>query len=354
MRLRRPASHRVLLWALACFAVTHVAFWWLKETAWPEVRDPEYAHKLQRLRQRMRESPARPVVLVLGSSRIGFGFKADMMHVNRSGRPRDPIVFNFGMCQCTPVLQRIMLQRLLVDGVRPACVVIEWYPPFMRAGTNQADEFMNPVRLNWGELRTLERFSEKPGPLRGRWFETQLAGVYAHRHTLMNRYAISWVARQERFDDRWAGMTPWGWTPNHHLVKARDPKDVAEYIVQREPDYVALFRDWAPTEQSNAALREMLADLRSVGIPTALFWAPEPSWMRRWYPPEAMQRIDAYLDNLCQTYQAPLINGRDWLPDELFFEEMHPLYGGAELCARRFESDVLSLITSGLLWSRPR
>lgn len=355
-----PRTHRArgsrrarwcLVWMLTCFALAQAGFWWIKETVGPELRDPEYAHKLRRVQQRVRDNPGRPLVLLLGSSRIGFGFHADVLDCNRAGGPGEPLVFNFGMCQCTPVLQRIMLRRLLADGIRPAVVLVEWYPPFMQAGAVQADEFMNPIRLNWPDLQTLVGFSDQPGRLRGRWVELQLAGIYAHRHTALNRYAIAWVARPERFDDQWAGMTPWGWTPNHHLARPREPANLAEYIVQRAADYQSLFADWEPSKQSDAALRAILRDLGDAGIPAALFWAPEPAWMRRWYSPDALARIGRYLDALCRDYRAPLVDARDWLPDELFFEEMHPLHTGAASLARRFERQALPLLQSGRLWA---
>src|SRR5262245_12646274 len=55
-----------LLWGLLLFAGVQLGLAVAMESWRPECRDPEYATKCRRLRQRLREEPSRPLVVVLG------------------------------------------------------------------------------------------------------------------------------------------------------------------------------------------------------------------------------------------------------------------------------------------------
>src|SRR5215207_5629846 len=96
-RAGRRLARSGILWTLAILLGVQVAFWCVKEFARPELRDPEYVHKRERLRDRIRENPGRPLVLLLGSSRIAFGVRTELLQVNAAPVTGDPMVFNFGM-----------------------------------------------------------------------------------------------------------------------------------------------------------------------------------------------------------------------------------------------------------------
>ncbi len=69
MRPRRRPDRRawaVLAWAAAVFVGVEIFLTAVMERAEPSWRDREYGMKLQRLRDRLAESPGRPLVLVFG------------------------------------------------------------------------------------------------------------------------------------------------------------------------------------------------------------------------------------------------------------------------------------------------
>src|SRR5687768_15698615 len=80
-RAPRPAARgaraRSARRALACgalvFAALTVALAVAAETKKPEWRDPEYGHRLKRMREIRRFGPDRPLVVVIGSSRAQMG-----------------------------------------------------------------------------------------------------------------------------------------------------------------------------------------------------------------------------------------------------------------------------------------
>src|SRR5439155_953665 len=62
-----------VLWS-ALFALHALAFAAM-EVVRPDIRDPEYGKRIERLKARVAEHPRRPVVVVLGSSRAAMGVR---------------------------------------------------------------------------------------------------------------------------------------------------------------------------------------------------------------------------------------------------------------------------------------
>src|SRR5687768_1884754 len=83
-----------LLWAMGLFLLVQAGLCLALTFSWP-LRDPEYGRRLVSLRQRQRErGPGRPLVVLLGSSRVAMNIRPGLMEVNRRDAP-GPIVFNF-------------------------------------------------------------------------------------------------------------------------------------------------------------------------------------------------------------------------------------------------------------------
>src|SRR5438270_8822425 len=99
-----------VLWLLGGLALCQVGLAFAVEAWLGEVRDPECLAKIRRLKERRAESPSRPLVLVLGSSRTGYGLDARRLSTGAEGPPA--LVFNFGLMGGGPVLQRVALGRL--------------------------------------------------------------------------------------------------------------------------------------------------------------------------------------------------------------------------------------------------
>src|SRR5260370_17791036 len=77
---RRTCASRcraVLAWGLLCYLAFQVALIIVTDNLLPELRDPEYGHKLSRLRQRLAGEPGRALIFILGSSPAGYGFRPE-------------------------------------------------------------------------------------------------------------------------------------------------------------------------------------------------------------------------------------------------------------------------------------
>jgi hypothetical protein len=75
---------------------------------------------------------------------------------------------------------------------------------------------------------------------------------------------------------------------------------------------------------------------RQERIAAALLLVPEGTDFRGLYSPAARGTIDAYLSRLRQEHGVPVIDARDWVGDDGFWDSHHLLRTGAVTLTRRF------------------
>src|SRR5580698_7029507 len=73
---RRRHFRAYLLWTLACIAIMQIVLGTAIDIGMPSIRDPEYAHREAVLLERLAENRGKPIVMVLGSSRVLNGLDA--------------------------------------------------------------------------------------------------------------------------------------------------------------------------------------------------------------------------------------------------------------------------------------
>src|SRR5262245_46746005 len=129
MKRRRERYRRawlVLAWAAGLFVGGEVLLSLVMEFWQPAWRDREDGMKLGRVDERLKEESGRPLILVLGSSRVGTSIRPDVW---RESECRQSLVFNAGVRGAGPMTQLLWLERLLADGVQPDWVILEYWPP---------------------------------------------------------------------------------------------------------------------------------------------------------------------------------------------------------------------------------
>src|SRR5207247_823484 len=80
-RGRRPAigTQARIAWTAVWFAVGHVAFAAYFDVRHPEVYDPEFGDRLAALSRLQPADPERPLLFVVGSSRIATNFRPEAL-----------------------------------------------------------------------------------------------------------------------------------------------------------------------------------------------------------------------------------------------------------------------------------
>jgi hypothetical protein len=311
---------------------------------YPEIREPEFGYRLAQLQKQL-ATDRRPLVLVLGSSRVELGFVPSALPRLQLADGREPLVFNFGLSASGPLEEALCLHRLLERGIRPTCLLLEVFPPLLgRPGS--ADEWLGVERLGWSDLSLLRRYISRPMyAYYGQWACSELVPWLGHRSNLLSACAPAWAPEETRA--KFAGQQhlfrdqadPLGW-----IAYARPSVSPVEYrhgleLARRE--YVAGLRQFQIAPVPDRALRDLLALCRREHIPCLLFLMPEARDFRRWYPPAVEARINAYLAELGHTYEVPLVDARSWAVDADFLDGHHLLAGGARKFTQRFGQTAL-------------
>jgi hypothetical protein len=307
----------------------------------PELRDPWYADKAARLRRRVGDAPDRPLtVVVLGSSRIAFGLRASELEpglARLTGRPT--VLFNFGVIGAGPLIELVMLRRLLGDGVRPDLLLVEILPPQFNGHLAGFELDQLPAERLWPcELSALAPYGASCRELRRNWRWSCLRPWYAHRLAIVSRVApslLSWRERQDGF--RNLDASGWGEPP----VPLLTPENRRVALEQARHEYARNLASYQLGGPSCDALRDLLSLCRHEGIPVALVWMPESTTFRSWYPPPAQAQITAFLAEVSGGYGAPLVDAREWVADDDFIDGHHLLPHGSVTFSERLSREAL-------------
>jgi hypothetical protein len=301
------------------------------ETVKPEWRDPEYGHRLVRLRQLQRESPGGPLVLALGTSRTQNAI--DPQAMGFPAEPGSPLVFNFGQSGSAPLKTLLTLERLLDDGVRPRAVVVEVLPVWL-ASDGPADRVFRGVepRLSAGDLCRLAPHRAERDGLARKWLEARLAPWSAHRVVLMSHWMPRWLRWGERIDPQWEGMQDDGFVPYPAQFATGEFRASATDHAKRE--HAGSFAGYRFGESSLRAIRDLLARCRAEGIAMVLVEPPVSPMFRGWFRPGVWESGDERLRALARELEVELFPPFEGLSEEEFVDGHHMLRDGAARYSR--------------------
>ncbi len=244
-----------------------------------------------------------------------------------------------------------MLRRLLAEGVRPAWVLIEVWPPFLaQAGAFEEAEAILRCDWDWADVPLLARFYSQGRSAINSVLGKRLAPAVHYRQKLLNHYAPvllppDLVRELERASRQWCGQDEWG---AQRLIEDRpDPQrrrhnlEVGRYLMN------PVLENFHVSDLADGALRGLLDECHGRGIRTALFVMPEHSALRGWYPSDLKAAFHQYLTQLHEDYAVPVIDARSWCPDDDFGDMCHLLASGAVAFSERFGRDVCRPLLEG-------
>ncbi|HTU93294.1 MAG TPA: hypothetical protein VMF69_24650 [Gemmataceae bacterium] len=340
-----PAStgKRAALWGLIFFVCAQAALSVYLNGQRLELRDPVFGLRLRTLRKRLRENPGAPLVLVLGSSRALNGLSPAYMPV--SPDRKSPLVYNFAFAGAGSVRELMTFRRLRAAGIRPDWLLTEVWPVLWPEDGAFAERLLiSEDELCWTDLTVLSRYL--PGKLDffARALRGNLVPLVCYRSRLLRAAARFLLPRElnqrlAQEDNDWTSTDETGWLPCRKIPpdRAAQRREVDKGLLVAAP----LLNPLRISSDSDRALRELLNECRAGGIQTALFLMPEHSACRGWYTPETQSAVRGYLRQLSQGYQVPVIDARDWAPDEHFADFCHMAPQGVKPFSERFARDVL-------------
>ncbi|QDU23116.1 hypothetical protein [Urbifossiella limnaea] len=305
------------------------------------VRDPGYADKEVRLRKQFAAHPGAPSVVMLGTSRTGYGFYSARIREQLAAElGGDAMAFNYGIPASGPVTHLTYLRRLLDAGLRPDLLLVEVLPPSIAAlddGPLEA-RFLFGDRLKHGEVEPAVGYGFPAEKTRRDWRRSVTLPWHQLRFPIMGRVHPSALPWHLRYD--WSRTEdPAGWsTP---VVTDLTPEKQEEGLKRAAGEYGAILADMHPTGGGARALADLLALCREQKLPVRLVLMPESEGFRALYPPATTERLYAFLAALEAEYGAPLIDARTWLSAAAFTDGHHMLRPGAEAFSDRLVREAV-------------
>ena len=334
-----------LLWGIGFFALAQLGLMFAIERWRPDWRDPQYGFRFRNLSRQIHKAPERPLMIVLGSSRIGNGFKADCLPPPDWKGKESPLIFNMSLAGATPTYELLLLHRLLAANIHPRWMVIEILPPCLNwEEKNLALPEQVPAnRLQSSDLEILDRYAARGRWNRTRkWLKTCLVPWYSNRYVLLSRYAPSLLEPAKTFEVQfWRhSLTSKGWLPFPLTTVTREQHE--NWFRVARDHYTPTLANFRVCPEADLLIREMLETCRQEKIEVlGLLLMPEGRDFRDLYSSEACQTMDAYLHALCREFNIQLIDARTWMADDCFSDGHHLLPGGAEKFSLRLWRDAL-------------
>ena len=102
-----------------------------------------------------------------------------------------------------------------------------------------------------------------------------------------------------------------------------------------------MLANYHPGGPACEALRELLTLCRDRNIPVRMVLMPEGGDFRSWFPQPGLERLMVFLNTTGAEFNAPLVNAREWLPDEHFYDSHHMFAAGAEAFSDRLVREAI-------------
>ena len=350
-----PASKVATLRWFVISVVVLMAYWLVATNfVVRDFFDPQFSLKYELLRKSIAENPARPLWLVIGSSRVDQGLRPGLIE-NKTQTGESPLIFNFGMSGCDLFREYICLKRLLKDGIKPKRLGIEILTPILNV--EESDFIQSPsllVRARWDELEDYRRYTSFPAEMMGNWSESRIDPFYKW----------GWKAKGQTLPVlRIFGLSPalpkfgtslywdrWGWMPA--IPDSVSHEKYLEGFGKARENFEAKWKDFKVTKPRERAMGDLLDLCKASGIEAYLLRMPESPDFQQLYPAQADAAIDAFLDRTTKKYGIKIINARTWIEMEGFQDGHHLTAKGAEKFTRRFTVELFKTEKHGSFINR--
>jgi hypothetical protein len=332
----------VLFWGAILYVVAQLAVCPVVDR-WRAPQPLQEYRKWPRLRELVKATPDRPLVLMLGSSRTCYAFRAGQLNGMPGPDGQPLLVYNFGVAAAGPIHEWMYLHDMLAEGIRPRLLLIEYVTPLMcRSGRGLTSE-ESALATRWV---TMEQFVHL-------WpYLTQRRRIF---HDMVLTHLAPWYSlRYEMHGDLqqiFFGIPPppspppvdeWGWC--QLSTEPPPPQLSARLWRSAYRMYHDTMGRFQMSDNARRAMEDLLELCHRERIPTALVLMPESSIFRSWESEEARKEPAALLAELRNRYHLPLIDASHWLRDEDFEDGNHELLSGANHFTERLAQEIQQLL----------
>ena len=336
---QRPvqAARRVLLWSILAFVGVQLGGSVALEHGYPPLFDRAFKAKFAHLLAQRAAAPDHRLVLMLGSSRTLVGLRADRLCKQENGR--QTLVFNLGLASGGPMTELLVLRRLLDAQVKPDLLYVEILPLFFNQPRQFTFEewYLNGGRLTLAELAWLSRYHVEPSRLLLQWSKARCLPWSSYRTALCEHFAPNLCTRAPDAD---TAMDDHGW--NHFFRAEVTPAYRRLFTRYTIDQYSQFLGDFHLSATAAQAMNDLLALCRREQIPVALVMMPEATFFRVMYD-KPRAGLDQFVTDLRRHWDLPLIDARNWIEDEGFWDGHHLVPSAADTFTDRFGREVARL-----------
>ncbi len=288
----------------------------------------------------------------MGSSRTVYSVRPEILSPLFAADGRQVLVFNGSHIAGGSAVSIMMLyERLRHAGIRPDYLVVEVLPACLTDAHPSvpfdwmtiADEptlrpFFHPIEIGWRYVRPRVNACNNN---RGELVHT-FAPVLSDREATSNRF---------RKDVEALG----GSRPNECMPISLTPEQVRQRTDAARAGYQPRLSRFAVAPNEVRAFDAILRTARADGTAAVLVLTPESSEYRNWYSATAEKDLADIMADARAEHGVPIINAREWLPDEDFYDGHHVMLSGADHFTRLLAERVLEpLVHDRLTYSVAR
>ncbi len=339
--MRRSAA-AVSLWALVFYAIAALALDVIMARRRPYAAVPTlYSSKWKQLRRKTRTEPERPLLVMLGSSRVDMVFQAGRLEGLPGPEGRPLLAYNFGIPAAGPMHEHLYLDDMLRAGIRPSLLLVEFLPPLLTQPHSpliSEEGWIKPEWMNRHRFAGLYPYLAHPVGIADEWLGAYLAPWHAYREALN-------LGLRERlgllpepvlipyYHDRWGCRCPQTLRPEYRSICLAGARG-----------YVFALNRFRPGKGPIQAMKDLLERCHQERIPVALVLTPESRMFRSWYTPACRTTAAQLLAELRDHYGVKVIDATCWLDDEDFVDGHHANHGGATKFTVRLSEEAQRLL----------
>jgi hypothetical protein len=335
------SRRRELAWCAAGFVLVQAILAFGIDRFFVGVRDPEYARLRARLALLRESSPDAQLVVFLGSSRTAAAF--DAAHLEAADSGGRTLVFNYGVNGSGPMMQQVVLRRLIADGERPAYAFLELMPMAIsrRQGAPLEETQLDSARLGAAEASRLYRYYHQPYRLFCWWAAGRLLPTDRHQAEL--RVAVGLDGCRHPLLEPGDPLDEHGWFRH---VAVHESEILAEQFHRNLDRYAKPLLDGTPGDGPLRATADLLSLCRREGVRAALLIPPEGPAFRAAYA-DHYGAVEAVMRRTAESAGVPLFDTRNWIDEAGFIDSHHLSADGAARLTSRFGREVLAPILAG-------
>jgi hypothetical protein len=344
-RMKGTARTLILLWIPIWYVIGQLSLFVWMDDNWELERTISERQKLKLLHERLAEWPDRPLVLMLGSSRMDRAFQSGLLSGQPAPDGRAMLAFNLGVPTVGGMHEMMYLSDLLAEGVRPRLLLVEFVSTHLIRsirGLQSEEHFTVPAWIGFHQLFFMQRYFTNRKRAWSEWLESRLAPWYGYRWWIHEHLQGLHSCPERQFDQSRRPIDPFGWrllrdlpnTPGAHAVRWAIAYNM----------YGQTLKNFKLGAKPAQALIDLFDCCRRENIPVALVMPPVSPAFRELFCPEGQAEIDNFVAHLKNRFNLDIIDATDWLADEDFDDGHHVMISGASKFTARLIPEVHKLL----------